>query len=90
MPEPSVWYGGGRRIADQVVAGGARLAGAAIRANGRGKGANLPDFDSDLPIASGDLPLIVQLRNNASGVCWEGTFSAPKKNDASQFNAKQP
>jgi hypothetical protein len=34
----------------------------------KGKGANLPDFDSDLPIAMGDLPLTVQLRNNST-VC---------------------
>ena len=56
----------------------------------KGKGANLPDFDSDLPIAAPDLPLIVQLRNNQNGICWEGSFSAPKKNLADQFNAKQP
>jgi hypothetical protein len=34
----------------------------------KGKGVNLPDFDSDLPIAN--LPLVVQLRNNSSGICW--------------------
>ena len=56
----------------------------------KGKGANLPDFDSDLPIAMGDLPLVVQLRNNSSGVCWEGSFAAPKKNQLDQFSAKAP
>jgi hypothetical protein len=56
----------------------------------KGKGANLPDFNSDLPIAPGDLPLIVQLRNNQTGICWEGQFSLPKKNTADQFNAKTP
>ncbi|HEY6708333.1 MAG TPA: Mur ligase family protein, partial [Actinomycetota bacterium] len=42
MPEPSVRPDGHRRLADRVVAGGARLAGAAIRASGRGQGATLP------------------------------------------------
>ena len=54
----------------------------------KGKGANLPDFDSDLPIAAPDLPLIVQLRNNQTGICWQGSFATPKKNLADQFNAK--
>jgi hypothetical protein len=56
----------------------------------KGKGALLPDFDGDLPLAMGDLPLIVQLRNNQTGVCWEGAFPLPKKNSADQFNAKSP
>jgi len=56
----------------------------------KGKGMNLPDFDADLPIAGGDLPLIVQLRNNQTGVCWQGSFASPKKNETAQFNAKQP
>ncbi len=54
----------------------------------KGKGTNLPDFS--LPIANGDLPLIVQLRNNETGVCWEGSFAVPKKNEFKQFNAKTP
>ncbi len=56
----------------------------------KGKGLNLPDFDSDLPIATGDLPLVVQLRNNSNGICWEGSFASPKKNQLDQFNAKNP
>ena len=56
----------------------------------KGKGVNLPDFDSDLPIAMGDLPLVVQLRNNSSGICWQGSFASPKKNQLDQFNAKAP
>ena len=56
----------------------------------KGKGANLPDFDSDLPIAMGDLPMTVQLRNNSNGLCWGGSFASPKKNQADQFNAKTP
>jgi hypothetical protein len=56
----------------------------------KGKGANLPDFDTDLPVAASDLPVIVQLRNNASGVCWGGSFANPKKNQLDQFNAKNP
>ena len=54
----------------------------------KGKGLNLPDFDSDLPIAN--LPLVVQLRNNSSGICWAGSFATPKKNQLDQFSAKQP
>ncbi|HSP97991.1 MAG TPA: hypothetical protein VL049_12200 [Candidatus Dormibacteraeota bacterium] len=56
----------------------------------KGKGGDLPDFDSDLPVAMSDLPMIVQLRNNSSGICWEGSFSSPKKNQLDQFNAKNP
>jgi UDP-N-acetylmuramyl tripeptide synthase len=41
MPEPSVRYGGWPRV-DPVVAAGARLGGAVIRASGRGQGATLP------------------------------------------------
>jgi hypothetical protein len=44
----------------------------------KGKGANLPDFDSNLPITN--LPLVVQLRNNSTGICWAGSFATPKKN----------
>jgi len=56
----------------------------------KGKGANLPDFDSDLPIPPGDLPMIVQLRNNQTGICWEGQFTLPKKNTGDQFSSKSP
>jgi hypothetical protein len=56
----------------------------------KGKGARLPDFDSNLPIASGDLPLIVQLRNKANGLCWTGSFRTPRKNLLEQFNARTP
>ncbi|MFN8642034.1 MAG: hypothetical protein U0802_10375, partial [Candidatus Binatia bacterium] len=56
----------------------------------KGKGTGLPDFDGDLPIAPANLPLIVQLRNNETGICWEGSFTNPKKNLATQFNAKAP
>ncbi len=54
----------------------------------KGKGVNLPDFA--LPIAGGDLPLIVQLRNNANGICWESEFATATKNLATQFKAKTP
>ena len=33
----------------------------------KGKGLNLPDFDSDLPVAAPDLPMVVQLRNKQNG-----------------------
>ena len=56
----------------------------------KGKGINLPDFDSDLPVAALDLPMVVQLRNKQNGLCWGSSFSAPKKNLLTQFNAKNP
>ncbi len=40
----------------------------------KGKGAGLPDLT--LPITVGNLPLIVQVRNNSSGLCWGGTFNS--------------
>jgi hypothetical protein len=70
-----------------IVKGGATGKSKAIV---KGKGINLPDFDGDLPVAPGDLPLIVQLRNNSNGICWEGSYVNPKKNQADQFNAKTP
>jgi lipid II isoglutaminyl synthase (glutamine-hydrolysing) len=42
MAQPGARPGGGRRLVDQVVAVGARLAGTAIRASRRGQGATLP------------------------------------------------
>jgi hypothetical protein len=54
----------------------------------KGKGALLPDFM--LPVAPGDLPLIVQLRNNSSGICWEGSFATPIKNVPGLFKDKNP
>jgi len=42
VPEPGFRCDGGRRPVDPVVAAGARLAGAAIRASRRGQGATLP------------------------------------------------
>jgi hypothetical protein len=52
----------------------------------KGAGAGLPDLT--LPIPMGDLPLVVQLRDNHSGVCWEGSFAKPKRNQIGQFKAK--
>jgi Disintegrin len=54
----------------------------------KGKGDGLPDLP--LPIPMGDLPLIVQLRNNESGVCWEGVFDSPLKNRTDLFKDKTP
>lgn len=54
----------------------------------KGKGAGLPDFT--LPFPSGDLPVIVQLRNNSNGVCWEGSFATPIKNQPGAFKGKSP
>jgi lipid II isoglutaminyl synthase (glutamine-hydrolysing) len=42
VPEPGFRSDGGRRPVDPVVAAGARLAGAAIRASGRGQATTLP------------------------------------------------
>jgi UDP-N-acetylmuramyl tripeptide synthase len=42
VPEPGFRSDGGRRPVDPVVVAGARLAGAAIRASGRGQGTTLP------------------------------------------------
>jgi hypothetical protein len=54
----------------------------------KGKGVDLPDFV--LPFLPADLPIIVQLRNNQSGICWEGTFATPIKNQAGLFKDKAP
>jgi len=70
-----------------IVKGGAQGKSKALV---KGKGANLPDFDSDLPVAMTDLPMTVQLRNNSNGLCWGGSFASPKKNQLDQFNAKTP
>jgi len=54
----------------------------------KGKGGNLPDFT--LPFAGSQLPIVVQLRNNQSGVCWAGSFGSPIKNQPGAFKAKSP
>ncbi|MBX3026564.1 hypothetical protein KF840_16790 [bacterium] len=69
-----------------VKGGGAGKSKALVK----GKAASLPDFDSNLPVAPGDLPVIVQLRNNATGICWGSSFASPKKNQLDQFSAKTP
>ena len=52
---------------------------------GRGKGPALPD-----PVPPLTLPVVVQLVNGDSGLCWEGTYDDPniKKNVAGQFKGK--
>lgn len=54
----------------------------------KGKGAFLPDFM--LPFAPGDLPVIVQLRNNQTGICWGSSFGSPSKNVEGLFKDKNP
>lgn len=54
----------------------------------KGKGLGLPDFT--LPILPGDLPVIVQLRNSQTGVCWESEFATPIRNQAGLFKGKAP
>jgi len=53
----------------------------------KGKGNDLTDFT--LPIVPGDLPLIAQLRNNQTGICWEGSYATPVKNQVGKFKGKQ-
>ena len=56
----------------------------------KGKGLNLPDFDSDLPVAALDLPMVVQLRNKQNGQCWGSSFSTPKKNLLDSVQRQDP
>lgn len=51
----------------------------------KGKGGALPD-----PTPPFTLPVVVQLVNSDSGLCWEGTYDDPniKKNVAGQFKGK--
>jgi len=50
----------------------------------RGKGAALPD-----PVPPLTLPVVVQLVNGDSGICWEGTFDNPniKRNEIGIFKS---
>jgi hypothetical protein len=57
---------------------------------GEGQGRQPAGLRQHLPIAMGDLPMTVQLRNNSNGLCWGGSFASPKKNQTDQFNAKTP
>ncbi len=53
----------------------------------KGKGVGLPDLGPPLL-----LPVVVQMVNSDSGVCWETTFSLPqhiKRNQAGKFKAKR-
>lgn len=53
----------------------------------KGKGVGLPDYEPPL-----DLPVIVQMVNSDSGICWETTFSTPshiKRNQPGKFKAKR-
>jgi hypothetical protein len=59
------------------------------KALAKGKGAGLPDFT--LPLnASPTQPVTVQLRNQGTGQCLSTSFDSPKKDLATQFNAKEP
>lgn len=49
----------------------------------KGAGGNL--LPPPLPLT---LPVTVQVKNTATGVCWEAVFPTAIKNDASQFKAK--
>lgn len=49
----------------------------------KGKGAALPDPSPDLM-----LPVVVQLVNGDTGVCWESTFTSAIKNQVGLFKAK--
>ncbi|MDX2170107.1 MAG: hypothetical protein SF182_23755 [Deltaproteobacteria bacterium] len=52
----------------------------------KGKGANLPFAPLVQPFGG---PVVAQLRNNATGYCMQGSYSAPIKNSATQYKAKQ-
>ncbi len=54
----------------------------------KAKGAGFPVLP--LPILDGDLPLVVQLRNNQTGICWGSSFASPIKNVTGQFKATAP
>jgi cysteine-rich repeat protein len=51
----------------------------------KGKGAALPDLHPPL-----DLPLIVQLRNTATNVCWGASYTTAKVNRAGKLKVKTP
>jgi hypothetical protein len=58
----------------------------------KGKGAALPDLaPGALPLPSADFPVIVQLFNTATGVCFESTFSEAdaQRNHADQLKLKR-
>jgi len=54
----------------------------------KGKGANLPDPT----LGSLPAPIVVQLVNSVTPICWESTFNsgAVIDNDAATFKAKFP
>ena len=57
----------------------------------KGRGINLPDLDTGiLPFQTANFPIIAQVTNSETGVCWESTFQEAnvKKNVATQFKAK--
>lgn len=49
----------------------------------KGKGATLP-----LPAPPLTLPVLVQLVNSDTGICWEGTFGSALRNQSGLFKAK--
>jgi len=51
----------------------------------KGKGNNLPD--PTLPLSG---PVVVQLVNNDTDICWESTFTSATKNTATRYKAKGP
>ena len=51
---------------------------------------NLPDFDSDLPVAAPDLPMVVQLRNKQNGQCWGSSFSTPEEEPVDAVQRQEP
>jgi hypothetical protein len=59
------------------------------KALAKGGGAGLPDFPLPFGAASGE-PVIVQLRNSATGRCLVAVFDSPTKDSADQFKAREP
>jgi hypothetical protein len=59
------------------------------KALAKGGGADLPDFPLPFGAAPGE-PVIVQLRNSATGRCLSTAFDSPTTDSADQFKAREP
>ena len=55
----------------------------------QGRGVDLPDFPLPFGAAPGE-PVIVQLRNSATGMCLSTVFDSPTTDSAEQFKAREP
>ena len=53
----------------------------------KARGTELPD--GILGAMGLETPVTAQLVNHSSGICWQGSYTTPKKNTDEQFKAKQ-